>query len=173
MVTSTTSILPQLSMIKYDCLRCGFILGPFYQRQEQEARPGSCPECQSSGPFEINMEQVSLGCHNNTCMCSYVLYMCCTCTFFIDRYMYLLPIYMYIIKQNLQNLPSNTLTHKLSLLYFPLPSSLPPSIRLSTRTTSGSPSRRAPARWQLAGCLAPRTPFSSQTSWTPADQEMR
>ncbi len=57
-VTSCTSILPQLSVIRYDCLKCSYILGPFYQRQDQEVRPGTCPECQSSGPFEINMEQV-------------------------------------------------------------------------------------------------------------------
>ena len=57
-VTRTTSILPQLSMIKFDCLKCGFLLGPFYQRQDKEVHPGTCPECQSSGPFEINMEKV-------------------------------------------------------------------------------------------------------------------
>ena len=57
-VTSSTGIMPQLSMIKYDCPKCGFVLGPFYQSQNQEVRPGSCPECQSTGPFEINMEQV-------------------------------------------------------------------------------------------------------------------
>ncbi|XP_067683029.1 DNA replication licensing factor mcm2-like [Haliotis asinina] len=56
-VTSTTGILPQLSVIKYDCNKCNFILGPFYQTQNQEVKPGSCPECQSTGPFEINMEQ--------------------------------------------------------------------------------------------------------------------
>ncbi|XP_064633421.1 DNA replication licensing factor mcm2-like [Lineus longissimus] len=56
-VTSTTGVLPQLSMIKYDCNKCNFILGPFYQTQNQEVKPGSCPECQSIGPFEINMEQ--------------------------------------------------------------------------------------------------------------------
>lgn len=56
-VTSSTGILPQLKMIKYDCQKCDFILGPFYQKQDQEVRPGNCPECQSSGPFEINMEQ--------------------------------------------------------------------------------------------------------------------
>ena len=59
-VASTTGILPQLNMIKYDCVKCGFILGPFYQRQEQEVRPSTCPECQSNGPFEINMEEVSV-----------------------------------------------------------------------------------------------------------------
>ena len=47
-------------MIKYDCLKCGFLLGPFYQRQDQEVKPGTCPECQSTGPFEINMEKVGV-----------------------------------------------------------------------------------------------------------------
>ena len=59
-VTSTTGILPQLNLVKYNCLKCGFVLGPFVQGQELEVKPGSCPECQASGPFEINMEQVSL-----------------------------------------------------------------------------------------------------------------
>ncbi len=57
-VTSTTGVLPQLAIIKYDCNKCNFVLGPFYQSQNQEVKPGSCPECQSTGPFEINMEQV-------------------------------------------------------------------------------------------------------------------
>ncbi|KAL5013410.1 hypothetical protein ScPMuIL_007680 [Solemya velum] len=56
-VTSCTGVLPQLSVIKYDCNKCNYILGPFYQSQNQEVKPGSCPECQSTGPFEINMEQ--------------------------------------------------------------------------------------------------------------------
>ena len=65
-VTSTTGVLPQLSMIKYDCNKCHFVLGPFYQNQNTEVKPGSCPECQSNGPFEINMEQVrSLQCSDN------------------------------------------------------------------------------------------------------------
>ncbi|KAI4457476.1 dna replication licensing factor mcm family member [Holotrichia oblita] len=56
-VTATTGVLPQLSVIKFDCNRCGFILGPFVQSQHSEVQPGSCPECQSSGPFMVNMEQ--------------------------------------------------------------------------------------------------------------------
>ena len=59
-VSSSTGVLPQLSMVKYDCPKCSFLLGPFFQSQNQEVRPGSCPECQSRGPFEINMEQVSI-----------------------------------------------------------------------------------------------------------------
>ncbi|MBN3290883.1 MCM2 factor, partial [Polypterus senegalus] len=56
-VTSCTGVLPQLSMVKYNCNKCSFILGPFFQSQNQEVKPGSCPECQSVGPFEINMEE--------------------------------------------------------------------------------------------------------------------
>lgn len=56
-ITSCTGVLPQLSMVKYNCIKCNFILGPFSQSQNQEVKPGSCPECQSLGPFEINMEE--------------------------------------------------------------------------------------------------------------------
>lgn len=56
-VTATTGVMPQLSVIKYDCVKCGYILGPFVQSQNHETKPGSCPECQSNGPFSINMEQ--------------------------------------------------------------------------------------------------------------------
>lgn len=56
-VTATTGVMPQLSVIKYDCVKCGYVLGPFVQSQNVETKPGSCPECQSSGPFSINMEQ--------------------------------------------------------------------------------------------------------------------
>jgi len=56
-VTSSTGVLPQLSLIKYDCDKCSYILGPFVQTQNQETKPGVCPECQSRGPFSINMEE--------------------------------------------------------------------------------------------------------------------
>uniref|UniRef100_A0A5S6R3H7 DNA replication licensing factor MCM2 n=1 Tax=Trichuris muris TaxID=70415 RepID=A0A5S6R3H7_TRIMR len=56
-VTTTTGIIPQLSVIKYDCLKCGYVLGPFVQTSHQEVKPGFCPECQSGGPFEINAEE--------------------------------------------------------------------------------------------------------------------
>ncbi|XP_008555331.1 DNA replication licensing factor Mcm2 [Microplitis demolitor] len=56
-VTATTGVLPQLSVVKYDCTKCGYVLGPFVQSQNAEVKPGSCPECQSVGPFIINMEQ--------------------------------------------------------------------------------------------------------------------
>ena len=56
-VTATTGVLPQLSVVKYDCTKCEYVLGPFVQNQNTEVKPGSCPQCQSVGPFMINMEQ--------------------------------------------------------------------------------------------------------------------
>lgn len=61
-VSSCTGVLPQLGMVKYNCNKCNFVLGPFFQSQNQEVKPGSCPECQSQGPFEINMEEVRVWC---------------------------------------------------------------------------------------------------------------
>uniref|UniRef100_A0A3Q3W764 DNA replication licensing factor MCM2 n=1 Tax=Mola mola TaxID=94237 RepID=A0A3Q3W764_MOLML len=56
-VSSCTGVLPQLGMVKYNCNKCNFVLGPFFHSQNQEVKPGSCPECQSQGPFEINIEE--------------------------------------------------------------------------------------------------------------------
>lgn len=52
-VSATSGVLPQLSVVKYDCTKCGYILGPFVQSQAAEVKPGSCPDCQSSGPFMV------------------------------------------------------------------------------------------------------------------------
>lgn len=57
-ITVTTGILPQLSIIKYNCKSCLFVLGPFVQRQDEEVKPNTCPSCQSRGPFELNVEKV-------------------------------------------------------------------------------------------------------------------
>lgn len=56
-VNSATSIIPQLSLVKFDCLKCSYVLGPFVQQQDSEIKPGTCLNCQSIGPFAINMEQ--------------------------------------------------------------------------------------------------------------------
>ncbi len=52
-VTASTGVLPQLSLIKYNCNKCNYVLGPFTQHQNTEVKPGTCPECQSQGPFEV------------------------------------------------------------------------------------------------------------------------
>lgn len=59
-VTVTTGILPQLSLLKYNCKSCAYVLGPYVQRQNEEVKPSTCPSCQSRGPFELNAEQVSI-----------------------------------------------------------------------------------------------------------------
>lgn len=56
-VNSATSIIPQLNLVKFDCLKCTYVLGPFVQQQDTEIKPGTCPGCQSLGPFAINMEE--------------------------------------------------------------------------------------------------------------------
>uniref|UniRef100_J3N8E2 DNA replication licensing factor MCM2 n=1 Tax=Oryza brachyantha TaxID=4533 RepID=J3N8E2_ORYBR len=56
-VTRRSGVFPQLQQVKYDCSKCGTVLGPFFQNSYTEVKVGSCPECQSKGPFTINVEQ--------------------------------------------------------------------------------------------------------------------
>lgn len=57
-VTRRSGVFPQLQQVKYDCNKCGTVLGPFFQNSYSEVKVGSCPECQSKGPFTVNVEQV-------------------------------------------------------------------------------------------------------------------
>ncbi|GAV82593.1 MCM domain-containing protein/MCM2_N domain-containing protein [Cephalotus follicularis] len=56
-VTRRSGVFPQLQQVKYDCNKCGVVLGPFFQNSYSEVKVGSCPECQSKGPFTVNIEQ--------------------------------------------------------------------------------------------------------------------
>ncbi|KAL5700520.1 DNA helicase [Ranunculus cassubicifolius] len=56
-VTRRSGVFPQLQQVKYDCNKCGTVLGPFFQNSYSEVKVGSCPECQSKGPFSVNIEQ--------------------------------------------------------------------------------------------------------------------
>ncbi|VVA30417.1 PREDICTED: DNA replication licensing factor [Prunus dulcis] len=56
-VTRRSGVFLQLQQVKYDCNKCGAILGPFLQNSYSEVKVGSCPECQSKGPFNVNIEQ--------------------------------------------------------------------------------------------------------------------
>ncbi|KAG5462768.1 MAG: hypothetical protein BJ554DRAFT_3612, partial [Olpidium bornovanus] len=56
-VTRRSGVFPQLKYVKYDCLKCGSILGPFFQDAQHEIKVGNCPNCQSRGPFTVNSEQ--------------------------------------------------------------------------------------------------------------------
>jgi DNA-directed RNA polymerase subunit RPC12/RpoP len=57
-VTRRSSVFPQLCQVKYDCNKCGYTLGPFVQNSDTEVKVSSCPNCQSKGPFSVNVEQV-------------------------------------------------------------------------------------------------------------------
>ena len=52
-VTRRTGTFPQLQMVRFNCSKCAYILGPFFQNTENEINVGSCPNCQSTGPFEV------------------------------------------------------------------------------------------------------------------------
>jgi len=47
----SVSLFSQLQKVKYDCNKYGAILGPFFQNSYSEVKVGSCPKCQSKGPY--------------------------------------------------------------------------------------------------------------------------
>lgn len=57
-VTRRTGVFPQLKEVKFDCGKCGEVLGPFFQDATTEVRISFCSSCQAKGPFTINSEQV-------------------------------------------------------------------------------------------------------------------
>ena len=72
-VTRRSGVFPQLKYVKFDCMKCGAVLGPFYQDASKEVSIGHCPACESKGPFRVNQEQVSS-------VFLYILYMNSTVT---------------------------------------------------------------------------------------------
>ncbi|XP_003376386.1 ATPase family protein [Trichinella spiralis] len=55
-VTTMSGIIPQLLVVMYNCLKCGASIGPLLQLPNREIKPAVCPECQSSGPFDVSMQ---------------------------------------------------------------------------------------------------------------------
>ncbi|AET38086.1 MCM DNA helicase complex subunit MCM2 Ecym_2352 [Eremothecium cymbalariae DBVPG len=56
-VTRRTGVFPQLKYVKFNCLKCGSILGPYYQDSNEEIKITFCTNCRSKGPFRTNMEK--------------------------------------------------------------------------------------------------------------------
>ncbi|KZP18717.1 MCM-domain-containing protein [Athelia psychrophila] len=56
-VTRRSGVFPQLKYVKFDCKKCGAVLGPFYQDATREVRVSYCVNCESKGPFSVNSEQ--------------------------------------------------------------------------------------------------------------------
>ncbi|ORY46605.1 MCM-domain-containing protein [Rhizoclosmatium globosum] len=57
-VTRRTGVFPQLKLVKYNCMKCGHIMGPFTQDAVMEIKINNCEDCQSRGPFAVNAEEV-------------------------------------------------------------------------------------------------------------------
>lgn len=58
-VTRRSGVFPQLKYVRFDCRKCGAVLGPFYQDASREVRISYCANCEGKGPFTVNSEQVS------------------------------------------------------------------------------------------------------------------
>jgi DNA replication licensing factor MCM2 len=59
-VTRRSGVFPQLKYVKFDCRKCGAVLGPYYQDATTEVKVSYCANCESKGPFPVNAEQVRL-----------------------------------------------------------------------------------------------------------------
>lgn len=57
-VTRRSGVFPQLKYVKFDCRKCGAVLGPFYQDASKEVKISYCANCEGRGPFTVNSEQV-------------------------------------------------------------------------------------------------------------------
>lgn len=57
-VTRRSGVFPQLKYVKFDCRKCGAVLGPFYQDASREVKISYCANCEFKGPFPVNSEQV-------------------------------------------------------------------------------------------------------------------
>ncbi|WFD29921.1 DNA helicase [Malassezia sp. CBS 17886] len=56
-VTRRSGVFPQLKYVKFDCLSCGEVLGPFWQDASKEVKCSFCSNCSRRGPFRVNSEQ--------------------------------------------------------------------------------------------------------------------
>jgi DNA replication licensing factor MCM2 len=55
-VTRRTAVFPQLKVVHYTCAKCGALVGPFQQTDQAEIQIGSCPDCQSKGPYSVSSQ---------------------------------------------------------------------------------------------------------------------
>lgn len=56
-VTRRTGVFPQLKYVKFDCLKCHAVLGPFIQDSNTEVKMTYCTNCASKGQFKMNSER--------------------------------------------------------------------------------------------------------------------
>ncbi|WIA33492.1 hypothetical protein OEZ86_006619 [Tetradesmus obliquus] len=58
-VTRRSGVFPQLSVVRWDCGRCGAVMGPFVAQGEdtESIKPKMCVACQAKGPFNVNASE--------------------------------------------------------------------------------------------------------------------
>lgn len=56
-VTRRSSVLPEMALVRYDCLKCGALVGPVAVGRNEKPPHISCPnkECKGRGQFEVNV----------------------------------------------------------------------------------------------------------------------
>jgi DNA replicative helicase MCM subunit Mcm2 (Cdc46/Mcm family) len=60
-VTRRSGVFPQLSLVKWDCGRCGTTMGPFVVADNaEEVKPKQCVACQAKGGFTVGDAVVRL-----------------------------------------------------------------------------------------------------------------
>ena len=57
-VTRRSGVFPQLTICKYNCMRCGYVMGPYSVNGAETNMQGvQCHSCQEKGPYQLNTEQ--------------------------------------------------------------------------------------------------------------------
>lgn len=79
-VTRRTGVYPQLQRTFFDCLKCAAVLGPYFQTGDREIKLGSCPSCQSKGPFQASTQRRVAGglLYVRVLLCCVCAALCCT-----------------------------------------------------------------------------------------------
>jgi len=55
-VTRRSAVFSQLKEIYLEC-KCGNRIGPLFQNNNSDIKIGTCPVCQSNGPFMIDYDK--------------------------------------------------------------------------------------------------------------------
>ena len=56
-VTRRSTVIPQLRMVTYACIKCDYLIGPFAQNGIDDVKPARCAACQSKGPFIVKSDR--------------------------------------------------------------------------------------------------------------------
>lgn len=59
MITRRSAVMPQIKYVTFACVKCSFLIGPFYHQEGDDLKLSRCPACQKPGPFIVKNEQSS------------------------------------------------------------------------------------------------------------------